>query len=364
MFQRMLKAAKILKTEPFATPEAALRGALARLPKVRFLRADGDARGCRVDATVNDEERSFLVRTAARPEPKWLRAALGELAREVKDSGEPTIPVVYADFFSEAAQGICREAGVGFVDAYGNCRLSFDGQFVEILLYTRPGPARHGGAKSLFAPASARALRVLLDGPPRAWKTEALTAAGHLSAGTAAQVRRVLVEQEWAVADGAGLRLTQPDALLDAWAAADDFSKRTEVREYASLITDPEELARKLHEALVGAGVRHAFTQWHAAWLRRPHTAVGVVGAYVENFPPEALIKSQLLAAPVSAPGGGRLRLIVPKDAGVFTPTQTVAGLPLVSDVQLYLDLLRAGLRGDEAARELRAAPDFRGAQA
>ena len=50
-----------------------------------------------------------------------------------------------------------------------------------------------------------------------------------------------------------------------------------------------------------------------------------------------------------------------PKDEGVFDHVRTIQDLPVVSDVQLYLDLLRAGLRGDEAAEELRKADDFSG---
>ena len=80
---------------------------------------------------------------------------------------------------------------------------------------------------------------------------------------------------------------------------------------------------------------------------------------YVEAFPDEALLSEALLARRVD--NGGRLRLVVPRDEGVLNPLQTAHGLPLVSDVQLYLDLLRAGLRGDEAAAELRRWPDFAG---
>jgi hypothetical protein len=84
-----------------------------------------------------------------------------------------------------------------------------------------------------------------------------------------------------------------------------------------------------------------------------------VTTAYVDHFPDEELLKKKLLARPVSS--GGRLRLVVPKDAGVFRPLQTVKELPLVSDVQIYLDVIHAGLRGDEAAAELRRWPDFAG---
>src|SRR5258706_443896 len=55
------------------------------------------------------------------------------------------------------------------------------------------------------------------------------------------------------------------------------------------------------------------------------------------------------------------VRFVVPKDDGVLYPTQTERGFPLVSDVQIYLDLLRAGQRGEEQAEELRKWPDFAG---
>ena len=101
------------------------------------------------------------------------------------------------------------------------------------------------------------------------------------------------------------------------------------------------------------------FTQWFAGWLRHPYTTPPVVTGYVKKFPEDALIEEKLLARRVSS--GGRLRLVLPKEEGVFHPAQTVRGFNLVSDVQIYLDLLRAGQRGEEQAVELRKWPDFAG---
>jgi hypothetical protein len=80
----------------------------------------------------------------------------------------------------------------------------------------------------------------------------------------------------------------------------------------------------------------------------------------VKKFPDEALIKERLLGRRVSG-GGGRLRLVLPKDEGVLNPQQTAQGFQLVSDVQIYLDLQRAGLRANEQAEELKRWPDFAG---
>ena len=90
-----------------------------------------------------------------------------------------------------------------------------------------------------------------------------------------------------------------------------------------------------------------------------PHTTPVVVTAYVKEFPDETLIKEKF--------SDGACRLAA-GDCGwccqrtkAFHPSQTVRGFELGSDVQIYLDLLRGGLRGEEQAEELRRWPDFAG---
>jgi hypothetical protein len=44
----------------------------------------------------------------------------------------------------------------------------------------------------------------------------------------------------------------------------------------------------------------------------------------------------------------------VPRDEGVFQTVRHVDGVPIVCDVQIYLDLLQVGLRGPDQAKALR----------
>ncbi|MHC1762870.1 MAG: hypothetical protein AB9869_01000 [Verrucomicrobiia bacterium] len=180
-----------------------------------------------------------------------------------------------------------------------------------------------------------------------------------VSVGWVSSVRKHLLEQEWAAEDPTGFKVTRPHAILDSWVKQPNtWPKNAEIRDYSVLLNDPEELAAKLKEALPGQEA--VFTQWFAAWLRHPYTETPIVTAYVKSFPEDALIKEKLLGRRVSD-GKGRLRLVLPKDQGALNPTQTVRGFQLVSDVQIYLDLLGAGLRGDEQAAELRKWSDFAG---
>ena len=182
-------------------------------------------------------------------------------------------------------------------------------------------------------------------------------AAAKVSLGWVSAVRQQLLAREWAAEAPGGLRVTKPEAVLDAWVKADDWHKRTRTQEYSVLNADPVNLAAQLRD-LLGAEPL-VFTQWLAGWLRHPYTTPAVVTAYVKHFPDDAWLREKLLARRV--PSGGGLRLVRPTDEGVWNPTQTVQGFQLVSDVQIVLDLARAGLRADEQAEELRRATDFAG---
>jgi hypothetical protein len=239
----------------------------------------------------------------------------------------------------------------------GNARLSFDQVFIETRGADNPFREKRE-ARSLFAPKATRVLRVLLQGPLRPWKVTELAETAQVSLGWVSAVRQQLLAREWAEEDPGGFRVSKPDAVLDGWAKADDWEKRTHTQEYSVLLSEPLELAEKLKEVLTDNPP--VFTQWFAGWLRHPYTTPVVVTAYVRNIPDEALIKEKLLGRRVSA-GSGILRLVLPKDEGALNPSQTLQGFELVSDVQIYLDLLRGGLRGEEQARELRRWPDFAG---
>ncbi len=363
-----MKAIEPLKSQDLEPQfEALLRGLLKRVPSVELVSLKRDARVSpqvidRVDrlaqVTTGDRKWTLVVEEKRLGQPREVRTAVLQLEHYLKHLPEdvPHYGVLLAPFISEESARICAEGGIGYADLAGNARLSFDRIFIETRSAENPFREKRE-VRSLFAPRATRVLRELLQGPLRPWKVKELAASARVSLGWVSAVRRGLLAREWAAEEPAGLRVTKPGAALEAWARADDWEKRTRTQEYSVLLNDPLELAEKLKEAL--SGESPVFTQWIAGWLRHPYTTPAVVSAYVKQFPDETLLEKKLLARRVT--GGGRLRLVVPKDEGVFHPTQTVRGFQLVSDVQIYLDLQRAGLRGEEQAEELKRCPDFSG---
>jgi len=141
-------------------------------------------------------------------------------------------------------------------------------------------------------------------------------------------------------------RVQEFDRLLDAWKAADDWSDRVKIQQYSLLANDATEIAKNIRDALDSTNV--VFTQWFAAHLRHPYTTPPLVSAYIKSpRVPELRFAREV-------PSGGNLWLIVPADEGVFCETQEQEGFRLVSDVQIYLDLVEMGQRGPDAANALR----------
>jgi hypothetical protein len=344
--------------------EALLRGLLARVPRLEvkswnpISKVFGAQPDWLVEIRAGDRNWVLVVEGRRLGQPREVRSGVLQLKQFLEQLPEdtPCYGVLVAPFISEESALLCAEADIGYADLAGNARLSFDQVFVETRSAKNPFRERRE-ARSLFAPKAARVLRVLLQGPLRPWKVVEVADAARVSLGWVSAVRQQLFAREWAVDETGGLRLTKPGTLLDAWAKGDEWKKRTATREYSLLSSDPTPLAEKLRDLL--GKQPHAFTQWFAGWLRHPYTIPTVLTAYVTSFPEESVITEKLLARRVS--GGGGLRLVVPKDEGVLNPSQSVRGFSLVSDVQIYLDLQHAGLRGEEQAAELRKWPDFAG---
>lgn len=211
----------------------------------------------------------------------------------------------------------------------------------------------------LFSLKTSRLVRALLSHRDKTWTQDELTERTKVSRGLVSRVLNSLTQQGYVARESTGTRhapapyrLAEFDRLLDAWRTADAWSKRVSLQQYSLLTNDAGEIARTVRDAL---GEENAvFTQWFAAHVRHPYTTPPVVSAYV---PKERRLPELQWARAV--PTGGNLWLIAPEDEGVFFETQERDGFRLVSDVQIYLDLLQMGQRGPDAAEALRAWDGF-----
>jgi transcriptional regulator with XRE-family HTH domain len=249
-----------------------------------------------------------------------------------------------------------RAAGICHADLNGRVFISIPG----FILDRDPKGNRYRNPSSepgVFSAKTSRIVRALLSRREREWTQEELTTRTKVSRGLVSRILKALVEegQVERIAEGrasARYRVAEFDSLLDAWKSKDDWSARTTVQQYSLLTNDAGEIAATVRDAIGES--KAVFTQWFAAHLRHPYTTPPIISAYVAEG---RSLQELKFVRPVQT--GGNLWLITPEDEGVFLETQECEGFRLVSDVQIYLDLVQMGQRGPDAAEALRTWDGF-----
>lgn len=209
-----------------------------------------------------------------------------------------------------------------------------------------------------FSLKSSRLLRTLLSHPDRDWSQAELIESTRISGGLASRIVNAM-HNEGFLSKLSTVRSRNParytvkesDRLLALWQQKDVWKKRVHIQEYSVLRGDLEEVARTVQDGLGEENL--AFTQWFAANLRYPYTTPPVVSAYVRKERLPEIKFGRKVAV------GGNLWLLYPEDEGVFFETRKVNGYRLVTDIQIYLDLLQVGQRGPEQAEALRVWEGF-----
>ena len=245
-----------------------------------------------------------------------------------------------------------RQAGIPHADLNGRLFFKPPNGLIDL----RPQEVRYRSwtkGPDPFSPKASRIVRALLGRGKAGTTQQSLAEQTGTSRALVSQVLGQLMEGDLvrqlspsSRSHPAHYALSDFNRLLDLWKEADRWQDRVAVHEYSVLNHKPDEMAGRLLDSIGGESL--AFTQWYAAWLRHPYTTPPVVSAYVKKRHVLEIVS----ARPVSS--GGNLWLIVPDDEGVWQEPQEVRGFPLVSDVQIYLDLLQIGQRGPEQAAALR----------
>jgi len=251
----------------------------------------------------------------------------------------------------------CQQRNVSVADANGQVFLRAPNLLVSLPRLPGRDVRFEQEPRNVFVGKSARIVRCLLSDSKRAWRQSDLVPRTGATSGLVSRIVTHLTQQGYLKkADSRHFHVAAPSALLDAWAQADDFARRTTTYRFTALSADPLQLAKTVSVALAKAKLRHAFTQWIAAWLRHPYTEPPVVSLYVSDLPSQGVL-DQLGLQPVA--DAGRVWFHIPSDEGVFHETRNVQGVPLAADAQIYIDLLKTGLRGPEQAQALREWPEF-----
>ena len=353
-----MKHIGILKPDEFERQiEDLLRGLFARIPflKVKKFQRESDVSGSRphwlVEVETGGRPWKLVVEANPNGQPREVRGGLLQLQRYLDQTpGKQCYGVMVSPFLSAESARLCIEAGVGYADLAGNARLSFDQVFIELRTADNPFRVKRQ-LRSLFTAKAGRVLRVLLTPPMRAWKVTELNAAAGVSLGQVSNVRKLLLDREWAVASDEGLQLSKPEELARAWQGS--YEMRPESREAAYTLLHGEALDAAMRAALTEAGNgEHAvLASYSAARWYAPYARQATQFFYADKVGAD-ILKRHLELQPVAR--GENIVLIEPREDDVFSGrVEAAPGIWCSGLVQTWLDLSVAGERGNEGAERL-----------
>jgi len=281
-----------------------------------------------------------------------LTPGVPELRSQLTQWADSKPPLLIAPELRPPILRFCREARLAALDLNGRAYIRAPG----VLIDRQRLPGRNFKfefePRNVFVGKSVRIVRSLLSDRGRVWTQKEIVGRTGASGGLVSRIVQHLIRQGFAERQTrSAFALSDAPGLVDAWAQADEFTRRTLVGRYNTLGDDPLAIARRLQNWADGNSKPLAFTQWLAGWLRHPYTEPLITSAYVGALP-NGSASEALGLRPVD--DGGKVWLFVPDDEGVFLENQQADGLNLVSDAQIYLDLQQTGLRGPEQADALR----------
>jgi len=248
-----------------------------------------------------------------------------------------------------------RERRQNFVALNGAVRIVHGWLFLDRTdLEPVPAPARPPKRADPFADRNSLVARTLLLHPERTWGVRELAETAGVALGTASQVVRALTEigavRFQQSGRSARVSMDDPMRLLTRWFAAYSWERSERVAFHAPL-GDPSRFLRRLPKLL--GDWRWALTMHAGAARVAPHATWERVHIYVGAESATTLLDTgrQLGWQPAQ---DGRVVLMKPYyKTSAWYGLQRLDGLPVVSTLQLALDLWNYPLRGREQAEHL-----------
>jgi hypothetical protein len=291
---------------------------------------------------IGNDERTILLKIIRTSQPQRIKSILFDLIRTKKD--QSSYMMIILPSISNRSSTMIKEAGIGYMDLSGNVYMSFDNILID-RNGNRNDRLERRTLKNIFSPKASRIIRKLLAAPGKEWKIRDLASEAKTSIGLASNEIKRLADEGFVEPKRTSIKLVKPKELLDAWANIYKMDKGCITGFYCP-IQDNDSINERLRNI---SKEYYALTLGSAAMLVAP--SVRSKDLYIYTFDQETIIKT-LELVPVEF--GGNVNLIHPYDDGVLFDRQSIDGLSIVSNIQLYLDLNQYPTRGKEQAEMVR----------
>lgn len=203
---------------------------------------------------------------------------------------------------------------------------------------------------NLFSKKSADIIRVLLVNYPKTWMLRDLAEESGTALGYVSRVANTLIHQRLALRSSARseLKLMAPEDLLKRWATFSSFAANTRFIEYYS---GEQDIGAFLEKLKFQEPAEYALTGLAGALLSEPFVRPTNTHIYIRKESDAGTLARSLDLMPVEE--NGNVKFAIAPTNGIFYAARKINGIPVVSDIQLYVDLYNYPARGREAADEL-----------
>lgn len=301
-----------------------------------------------ITAKLKDKKYTFICELKSLGAPSHVLSAIAQLKKIIEY--KKAYPIIIAPYISQRSAEICRQNEVGFIDLEGNVFLSIGDVLIDKRVSERNNIEKREIGE-IFSPRATRIIRVLLENKKQKWFISDLAKEADVSLGYTSEVLRALVNQGYVDRQKRkGFQLKDKTALLDKWASIYNFSQNKIVNLY-TFEKNFGSLFKKISNTSNLLKLKCGLTLLSAASIVAPYIArFADIHLYVqgdiENW------KEKLDLREIEA--GANFYLITPYDEGVFYGLRRVKEIPIVGNIQLYLDLIKYPARGKEQAEFLR----------
>jgi hypothetical protein len=344
---------------------------------VRSAPSKSDLRGFDLAFSLDQDgqERLILVEIKSR----WLRSFLPETrtkfhaAREQRPS---QIPVLAVPLISPRLRRELRDVGINHVDLAGAAYVRERGLYIDVDPVRTPSRNSQMRASHIatdttletinpFSDAASVVLRLLLSDPDKAWRIQDLASAGAMNPGWVATIARAIESRGYAARSQRGsgresdLQIADPVAALQDW--TDVYTWRVNHMTSYNVPFEYHELTQRIRAFIKDMSARGSSAEFPVALTL--HSGADLYAAHVQHEQLHAYVQANaftelderiridLHGKAAERGGSGNLHLLQPYyRRSVFVGASMRNDLPVVSPVQLYLDLINYPVRGKEAA--------------
>lgn len=262
---------------------------------------------------------------------------------------ENYLPVLISSFISKEIRKQCRQEGIGYIDCSGNVYIFGPGLLISKETDRNRFPEKIKGA-GYFRDKASIVLKKMLSDKDRKWKIRDLNKETGVSLGYISEVIHSLEESAFVARSNEGsVKLVRINELLSEWLGFYKFNRQNKV--YPYYINEPGPVEIMEHIQNVSDSLpsqKYCFTLHAAASFIAPWAKYGGVHMYVDG--PYQIWEKEL--GLIEAERDANIFLVQPYyETSVFADAQNVDQFfPIVSDIQLFLDLYNFPIRGREAA--------------